>query len=103
MKRIAISLVIYLTALMSVPCQDTNSHDSCSHLSNKESRYNHIDDCSPLCSCTCCSVSAPMVKLQSSSLINITIELHSAKIRIEDSSSSSTYAGSIWQPPKYIG
>lgn len=100
MKQMVTLLVIYLTALMSVPCSDTFTHDSCSSSSNKEVSLYGTDACSPLCSCACCSVSVPVVKLQLTSLPIASREFEIPKVEVRNASLHSSYTGNIWQPPK---
>lgn len=88
-----------------MPCND--AYNNCKNETVLTEDYNHKSDhndiCSPLCSCTCCSISVNP-KLTSFK-IDLTKPIVSSKITfpIQDFSFVSNYYGNIWQPPKING
>lgn len=105
MRLFAYIFSIYILALSVMPCSDAyNDCESDTTYKEYSQAHNHStdhnDNCSPFCTCTCCSTTAnpkfTPLKFQ------ITKPIVSSKITypIRDFSFISNYCGNIWQPPK---
>ncbi|WP_367916120.1 DUF6660 family protein [Leadbetterella sp. DM7] len=105
MRLFAYIFSIYILALSVVPCSD--AYNDCQNdtaykeYSQAHNHHtDHNDNCSPFCTCTCCSTS---VNLKfTSHKFQITKLVVSSQITypVRDFSFVSNYYGNIWQPPK---
>ena len=105
MKVFTFLMAIYILVLSLVPCGDM--HNDCNDTTTKtELSQNHDhqqdkdDNCSPLCTCSCCSASIvaldfKQVQLKKPAEFSIT-----QKLSIRNFSFVSNFYGNIWQPPK---
>ncbi|WP_264551131.1 DUF6660 family protein [Flavobacterium sp. N2038] len=106
MKWISTILLVYILALLVVPCSDV--YNSCTDTNSKiqEASHSHSQDnddhCTPFCQCSCCSVSVVkfQFKLPDFNLPQQTYTVKNSVIR--DCQVISRYSGSIWQPPKFF-
>ncbi|GGE90765.1 hypothetical protein GCM10010984_05620 [Chishuiella changwenlii] len=104
MKWFTKILLIYIMALLVVPCSDAKNCEqtleettTVAHFHNQDNE----DNCTPFCECICCGI--PITNYQFRQ-IEEPIPLQftaSNKIIIRAYNVTSTYAGSIWQPPKF--
>lgn len=107
MKVFAFFMAIYILVLSAVPCSDV--HNDCDDNSNKtELTKNHDhhqdqdDNCTPFCTCTCCSASVIALDFVPFQIKNPTVFHISEKVTIRNFSFISNFFGSIWQPPKIM-
>lgn len=106
MKWISKILLVYIVALLAVPCSDV--YNSCAVTSNsqfQEASHSHNEDsddhCTPFCQCACCSVSVVKVQFKLPDF-NIPPQIFTAKkVAIRDCQFISRYSGNIWEPPKF--
>ena len=100
-KNIPIFLAVYLFAIFLVPCHDAWEIEKINNKQNIEKAScdaaHEKDDCSPFCSCNCCSMSVMVNPIVHFSLINF---YSWADNFTPYQSSHSTFHHSIWQPPK---
>jgi hypothetical protein len=93
---------IYILALSVMPCSD--AYNNCKSETVFTEAHNHKsdrnDNCSPFCTCTCCSTTAnpKFTPLK----FDIAKPIATSKITYHnrDFSFVSNYCGNIWQPPK---
>ena len=105
MKIFAFFISFYILVLSSVPCNDMGNKCNKNSI-NKEHTQNHDhqqdtdDNCTPFCTCSCCSSSVLEIYF-TPFCIKKPIEFSiSQKITIRNFSFVSNYFGNIWQPPK---
>lgn len=99
MKIFSVILSLYILVLSGIKCHDApafNKHDHSTELA-QENEKDHIDTCSPFCTCDCCA--APVIYQQYS--INFTcLDLFKKILSEYHSNFVSSHFTSIWQPPK---
>jgi hypothetical protein len=107
-KWLNIILSIYLVALASMPCTDTDvnsaAYETIAHKSGHEghSHEKDNDSCSPFCACNCCGVQI----LSYFPTISYDFPLISSVIKTKEPFYkpvlASDFCGSIWQPPQIV-
>lgn len=105
MKVFALFMAFYILVLSAVPCNDV--HNDCNDSNTKtELTQNHDhhqdqdDNCTPFCTCTCCSASVIALDFVPFQIKNPTVFRISEKVSLRNFSFISNFFGSIWQPPK---
>lgn len=106
MKFVNVILSIVFLILSSMPCADMEAgsitqlsiefrtnHDSNSH-------DNHIDLCSPFCTCNCCNAQVLTYFMVTTINFPIVTEIIKTQLPLYKSISYSNFYGSIWQPPQ---
>ncbi len=92
-----------MLALSVVPCSDV--HNDCNNsktelIQSHDHKQDQNDNCSPFCTCACCSasvVASYLVPTQYNAPMEFSI---AQKISICNFSFISNFFGNIWQPPK---
>jgi hypothetical protein len=101
-KILSYFLIIYLLTLTLMPCMDKEVHSGTGihemiNLGHQENNNDHQDCCSPLCTCSCCSlpfeIAKTFINLQAYSVPQPIIFIYHPQIE-------SHYHFSIWEPPK---
>lgn len=105
MKWISTILLLYILALLLVPCSDV--YNNCTDTNSKfqEASHSHSQDnddhCTPFCQCSCCSVSVIKIQFKLPDF-NLPQHFYTAKKTvIKDCQIISGYFGNIWEPPKF--
>ena len=102
MRIAALILSMVILVLGFVPCADANGlSESNAQTVTQDHEHNsqHNDECTPLCSCACCSVPYYQVHLDA-----ITIAISNLPEPVYASYLSSPIiriSASIWQPPRF--
>lgn len=98
-------MAIYILVLSAVPCSD--AHNDCNDSKVKteltkdhDHQEDHDDNCSPFCTCACCSVSAITMDFSPYQVKTNFVFASVQKVSIRNSSFVSNFFGNIWQPPK---
>lgn len=105
MKFLTVIFGIYILALSVMPCGDTyNAYKTNTVLTENSQSHSHDSDhndqCSPFCTCACCSISS------SSKLAPLNIKITKPEVVSkltfphQNFSLVSNYYGNIWQPPR---
>ena len=108
MKWLSIFLSLYLSFLSCMSCTDeevshlsTNSKELLSTL-EKQSHNEDNDLCSPFCVCNCCGAHS----LSYVAIVSLNAKVNSEIIKLPlptyKSILSSSFYGSIWQPPQIV-
>jgi len=101
MKILAFILAIYILAITAIPCVDgLNGGNFCNTEISKnatDNHENHLDHCSPFCTCDCCA--SPVIYQ------SYVIQFNSFTLKYKHFSQyfskyKSSVFLSIWQPPK---
>lgn len=71
------------------------------HLHKGEQSSEETDDCSPLCSCSCCQSSSTTSLLSFAVKSKFTILVKNTPKSLYQNNYSQQYLDSIWQPPKF--
>ena len=101
MKYLYVIFAIFILTVSVIPCVDAHTENNAElefsqeHNSNNE---NHNEDCSPFCTCDCCSIS----------VINSSVRIFDKEQKSENSivffhysfDYSFEYYFSVWNPPK---
>jgi len=102
-KIFCISMVMYLLALIMLPCNDAceGQHHQAPLVFNQAQDHHQEDQdiCSPLCGCSCCSA---QIIVQSNFFIQNTDPVRQEKFVAHLPLSVSELHYSIWQPPKFV-
>jgi len=100
MKILCYILSIYILSLLAYPCQDKCDH-SYTHKTEKSTDQNHekedCHNCSPFCTCNCCSVST-ILTFKATIITSETIPVLFVSVYKEAPLKDIVF--SIWQPPK---
>lgn len=105
MKWILTIWTFYLMVLTSLPCSDASNQ--CEDTPKIETAQSHDhnqdsdDACSPLCYCSCCSVTIATYHFQAFEIRKPKVAVITKKIIFRDYTLTSNYYGSIWHPPKF--
>ena len=103
-QLITLLLSVYLLALMALPCNDDHSHTLIStedQFAQTGNHYNDTDACSPFCVCACCTT--PIMVQQIISFESAPfIALYNRNVNSFYTPVTSSYFGSIWQPPQLV-
>ena len=88
-----------------MPCSDAyNDCESDTTYKEYSQAHNHStdhnDNCSPFCTCTCCSTTASLKFIPYKFRVPEPIATSKITYPIRDFSFVSNYSGNIWQPPK---
>jgi len=98
---IARLLVVYILALLFMPCSDncgTKQHQTSSTYGAAQDHHQEENDqCSPFCFCTCCATSITIVAFPN---LNIVLQQTIEKSSTLTPTFVSEVNSSIWQPPK---
>lgn len=90
-----------MLVVFTIPCNDTFTFGKTlqkEQIRKADNEASHQkDDCSPFCSCNCCSIS---VLAQTLSIFEILQFYSWSESFTPYKSSKSTYSQAIWQPPK---
>lgn len=109
MKIFCFSFIVYIVLLLTQPCQDmgavigNNVAAGDTRFSQNDPRPHNdssMDECSPFCICSCCSLSVAdhTVSIQITAALIVTFN---STIQVEyKNPNTTTYQASIWQPPK---
>jgi hypothetical protein len=107
MRLSSLGLILYVLVLLTVPCQDafprvnpstTDSAIAKSELpSNQQSSQ---DECSPFCTCSCCSVSIVHQDISSLFASESAAVISESRILGHRNPYIKNHHSSIWQPPK---
>ena len=105
MKAIVFFMALYILVLGAVPCSDMhnkcNTENSKTELTqNHDHQQDQDDNCTPFCTCACCSASVIAVDFAPFKLKNPTVFHISEKVSLRNFTFISNFFGSIWQPPK---
>ena len=108
MRAFCFIFIVYIVLLLTQPCQDMiaafdggNDPNSAVARVDQPSNPEHpSDDCSPLCFCSCCSLSVADRAVAKISVTTIATVSFSAIPTEYTSPVTSTFQNSIWQPPK---
>jgi hypothetical protein len=93
-------------ALSSLPCSDASNqcNDTVPIIKTAQS-HNHNqdkdDNCSPFCTCNCCSVSFASYDFKPFEIKQPKVAFITTKITLRDYPLISNYYGTIWHPPKF--
>ena len=107
MKVFALFMAIYILVLSAVPCSDVhndfNDKNTKTELTQTHDHQQDKDDnCTPFCTCTCCSASVIAVDFTPFQIKKPAEFSITKKITIRNFSFISNFFGSIWQPPKIM-
>jgi hypothetical protein len=100
-KILSYFLIVYLLALTLMPCLDKEVHSGAGmhEMVNQGQAGNdsHQDCCSPLCSCSCCSLPFETTKIF---IVTKSFSPPESLIFFFNPQIESNYIFSIWEPPK---
>lgn len=106
-KLIFFLLATHIIILSATPCSDLSTYLAKESIhqtsSNSHENHGHHDDCSPFCSCTCCTTGTIA---QSDFYYDVVLtDAHNfytdlVKIPSTEMNFISIFYGDIWQPPK---
>lgn len=100
-SKISFLFVCYMMFMVFIPCADAcgiESHEqSVSMETSKDHHQEHLDLCSPFCSCSCCSTQVTVSPLSN---LEITKNAISRSFISIDTPFHHALYFSIWQPPK---
>lgn len=108
MRAFSFVFIVYIVMLLTQPCQDMlagfdggkNSDSAAVRIDQPADPQHSSDDCSPLCFCSCCSLSVADRANPRISMTTIATISFSAIPTEYDAPVTSTFQNSIWQPPK---
>lgn len=107
MKFFAYFMALYILVLSVVPCSDV--HNNCNDkkattelTQNHDHQQDKDDNCSPFCTCTCCSANVIALDFKPFQIKNPTQFSFSQKVATRNFSFISNFYGNIWQPPKIL-
>ncbi|MFT3744147.1 MAG: hypothetical protein QM785_07625 [Pyrinomonadaceae bacterium] len=108
MRVFSFVFIVYIVMLLTQPCQDmiaafdggNGPNSAVAHVDQPSDPQYSTDDCSPLCFCSCCSLSVADRAIAKISVTTIATVTLSESPREYDSPFTSTFQNSIWQPPK---
>ena len=100
---------LYILSLSFIPCTDNDTHQYeqgivivlDSHSNHHHSNDEHVDLCSPFCSCSCCGVLTIKAKEHTFSFSYKSSKWFK-KIITYQPANSEAVLNAIWQPPKFI-
>jgi hypothetical protein len=102
MKLIAFILSFYIVVLTLIPCVDIHYNYLNTQIEISDKNHNHdkdhSDNCSPLCTCNCCSV--PILLTQTYIIQIVHLITNETVIHLPQKIISSVIS-SLWQPPKF--
>lgn len=101
MKFFACILSVYVLTLTIIPCVDVCQNKYIQNVelskSASDSQHPNADQCSPFCTCTCCTLS---IVFQDCSIQFSCLPIYKEHQTAYKSSYISSLHSSIWQPPK---
>ncbi|WP_425474801.1 DUF6660 family protein [Niabella insulamsoli] len=101
MKFFALILSVWLIVIALLPCgdhEDTRMQPSVSAQSTNHQQAHHTEHCTPLCSCSCCSISFSHHALLPE--LGMAVLAQSKQHTYYACSFYEKTANAIWQPPK---
>ena len=102
-KILSYLLIVYILTLTLMPCLDKEVHSGAGihEMINPGQPANDDDDhkdcCSPLCTCSCCSLSIETAKIF---LVTLDFQQQKTLVFFYNPQIVSHYLFSIWEPPK---
>lgn len=104
MKWVVYIFSFYILALACIPCSDravadTQTSISSTMVASHADQEHHMDYCSPLCVCSCCSVQITPLKTTIYNFIDQRLLMTYALVAVNPPAS---IADNIWQPPQLV-
>ncbi|MEZ5037892.1 MAG: hypothetical protein R2760_10445 [Chitinophagales bacterium] len=100
-------LAVHIIFLSATPCSDLSTYLAKESIqkttSNSHENHGHHDDCSPFCSCTCCTTGTiAQSNYNSKAILSDSFNSYTDLIKVPSTEMNfiSIFYGDIWQPPK---
>lgn len=96
-------LAVYMLALVFMPCNDScdaKQHSTIITIQAAQEHHDQANDfCSPLCSCSCCSL---LVTTVHSFRLKTTFQIKAKTYALLNHSIYSIFLNNCWQPPRLV-
>jgi hypothetical protein len=98
MRFLAPFLALIVLSLSLIPCSDKMGvSDTANVETHSDHSGSHIEDCTPFCTCSCCSTS---VVFSPEAIVIAKVPLQLSQNSFFYQEGESFFSHSIWQPPK---